>query len=147
MTTAGSASQGRPALGSGAVERDVEVSAGRELVEVVAGDVRVERELPGDLAGGHAVHLPAEEVDVTAGRVAEGAGDGGDRGGERVVVAVPVREGRRHVADLLDGRRLALDVDAAGARDGAERTLGIVPAARRDSRRPRLPAGAANRDG
>ena len=41
----------RPAGRLVARELDVEVAAGRELLEVVAGDVRVEREALGDLGG------------------------------------------------------------------------------------------------
>ena len=64
----------RPAGRLVARELDVEVAAGRELLEVVAGDVRVEREVLGDLGGLHAVGAgPHEEVDLAAGRVAEGA--------------------------------------------------------------------------
>ena len=44
---------GARALGS--LDGDLEVAAGGELVEVVAGDVRVEPELVGDLRGGDAV--------------------------------------------------------------------------------------------
>ena len=45
----------------------------RELLEVVAGDVRVQGELLGDLGGLDAVRVGAdEEVDVPPGRVAEG---------------------------------------------------------------------------
>ena len=64
---------------------DVEVPAGRELLEVVAGDVRVEREVLGHLGGLHAVGVgPHEQVDLAAGRVAEGRRDGGDGGRELV---------------------------------------------------------------
>ena len=75
----------RPARRLVAGELDVEVAAARELLEVVAGDVGVEREPLGDLGRGHAVGAGADEqVDVAAGRVTEGAGDGGDGGGELV---------------------------------------------------------------
>ena len=66
----------RPARGSMPGELDVEVPAARELLEVVAGDVGVQGEALGDLGRGHAVgRAPHEEVDVAAGRVAEGGGD------------------------------------------------------------------------
>ena len=62
---------------------DLEVATGGELVEVVAGDVRVQVELLGDLGRGHPVGVPVgEEVDLPARRIAEGGGDRGDRRGE-----------------------------------------------------------------
>ena len=73
----------RPA-GAGAVAAggDLDVAAAGQLVEVVAGDVGVERELLGHLGGGDAgvgrpsvAALVDEEVDLPPGGVAEGGGD------------------------------------------------------------------------
>ena len=65
------------------LDDDVEVAAGRELVEVVASDVRVELEPLGDVCGGDtALVLVGEEVDLAARRIAERARDRGDDGRE-----------------------------------------------------------------
>ena len=87
----------RPAGRLVASELDVEVAAARELLEVVAGDVGVQREPLGDLGRGRAVGAGADEqVDVTAGGVAEGRGHGGD--GRRELVRSEV--GVRHMGIL-----------------------------------------------
>ena len=62
---------------------DLEVAAGGEFLEMVAGDVRMELEAFGDLGRPHARGmLPCEEVDVAARRVSECARDGGHGRGE-----------------------------------------------------------------
>ena len=67
----------------GPLDGDVEVAAGGELVEVVAGDVRVEPEALGHLGGRDAaLVLVGEQVDLAPGRVTEGVRDGGDRSRE-----------------------------------------------------------------
>src|SRR5882672_7518041 len=75
----------RSSGGNVPLELDVEVAAGRELFEMVAGDVGVELEMLRHLGRLRAVGRRAdEEVDVPAGGIAEGAGDGGNRGSELV---------------------------------------------------------------
>ena len=67
-----------------ALDGHVEVAAGGQLVEVVAGHVGVEAELLGHLRRRDApLVLVGEEVDLPPGRVAEGVGDGRHRGRER----------------------------------------------------------------
>ena len=66
--------------------RDLEVPAGGELVEVVAGDVGVDADLGGDHRRGDPVvaHVIADvQVDPAARRIAERIGDGRHGGGER----------------------------------------------------------------
>ena len=71
-----SAGAGPPAAADG----HLEVAAGGQLVEVVAGDVGVQVELAGDLGRGDAVGvLTGEQVDLAPGGVAERRGDGRDR--------------------------------------------------------------------
>ena len=66
-----------------ALHRDLQVPAGGELVEVVAGHVGVELEALGDLGRGDAIGpLVDVEEDVPAGRVPERRGDRGDRRSE-----------------------------------------------------------------
>src|SRR5205085_5382461 len=69
-----------PGAGLGAaVHGDFEVPAGGQLVEVVAGDVRVQRKLFGDCCGRDAVFCIARvQVDVSPGGVAEGGCDRGN---------------------------------------------------------------------
>ena len=82
---------GPAAAGATAAADDLDVAAGGELVEVVAGDVGVDADL-----GGHgrrrdavvAAVVAGEQVDPPAGRIAEGVGDRRHGGGER-------RAGRR----------------------------------------------------
>ena len=71
--------------GGGALQADLEVAAGGEPVEVVAGHVRVHREGGGHLRGGGAGVGAHVEVDLAPGGVAEGRGDGGHGGGEPAV--------------------------------------------------------------
>ena len=76
---------GAPLAAAGAAADDLDVAAGGELVEVVAGDVRVHADLGGDRRRGDALRsgvVAGEEVDAPAGGVAEGVGDRGDGGGE-----------------------------------------------------------------
>ena len=66
---------------------DRDVAAAGQLLEVVAGDVGVEREVLGDLRGGDAGRAVAagaahEEVDLAPGGVAERVRDGRHRGVE-----------------------------------------------------------------
>ena len=72
---------GRPsgAAAVRALDADLEVAAGGQLVEVVAGHVGVQVEALGHLGGGHAVGALVDvEEDLPAGRVTEGRGDGRD---------------------------------------------------------------------
>ena len=80
----GSASTaGRRRRRRGAADGDLDVAAGGQLVEVVAGDVGVQLELLGHLGGGDPVGRARGRTGRFApGRVAEGRGDGGDRRGE-----------------------------------------------------------------
>ena len=77
----------RRATGAGALgplDGDLEVATGGELVEVVAGDVRVQTELLGDLRRGDALRaVVGEEVDLAPGRITERRRDRRDRGRER----------------------------------------------------------------
>ena len=67
----------RRAVDRGLGDLDHEVAAAGELLEVVAGDVGVELEVLGDLAGGDAggAGVAGEQVDLAAGRVTERVGD------------------------------------------------------------------------
>ena len=89
---------GRPPGGPGAVgaaDGDHEVATRGELLEVVPGHVGVELEVLRDLRCGDAVGGVADEqVDVTTGRIAEGARDRGDRSAELIgVERVPAGHG------------------------------------------------------
>jgi hypothetical protein len=64
------------------IHGDVEVPASGELVEVVARNVRVEREASGDLTGCHPILFTCKEVNVAPGRVAKCGSDGRDDRGE-----------------------------------------------------------------
>ncbi len=139
----------------------VEVAAGRELVEVVAGDVGVELEPLGHLGGGDtALVLVSEEVDLAPSGIAEGGGDRGDDGGElgvswsecrRVhagilpirVVQIPLRPGAAAMPTVRAGHR-----GAAPRRGSRAASLDRRPrhgAQRRDRRRQRGRAGRADR--
>ncbi len=83
---------------------DPEVAAVDQSLEVVAGHVGVEREGGGDLAGGHARNGTHVQEDVTAGRVAERSGHGGD--------------GRAEAAVVGTSRSLGLHGDRSGAHPG-----------------------------
>ena len=77
----------RRAAGTGgaraAADGDLQVPAGGQLVQVVAGHVGVEVEPLGDLARRQALGvLVGEEVDLAPGRIAERRGDRRDRRGE-----------------------------------------------------------------
>ena len=70
---------------------DLDVPAGGELVEVVAGDVGMHPDLGGDRRRGDAVGaavVACEQVDPPAGRVAEGVGDRRHGRGERRALGV-----------------------------------------------------------
>ena len=92
---------GRPAgpAAGGPLHGHLDVAAGGQALEVVAGHVRVEREAGGHLGGGRPRVGPDEEVDLPSGRVAEGRGDRGHRRGE-----LAVRVGRRRRPRGCPGR-------------------------------------------
>jgi ATP-binding protein involved in chromosome partitioning len=75
--------------GPSVIDVDVEVTAGSQFVEVMAGHVRVKCELFGHLGRCHALAFTCEEVDLPARAVAERRRDRGHRCREPFVCAHP----------------------------------------------------------
>ncbi len=78
---------GRPAgaVAGGPLHGHLDVAPGGQALEVVAGHVGMEGEAGGHLGGGRSRIGPDEQVDLPAGRIAEGRGDRRHRRGELAV--------------------------------------------------------------
>ena len=109
--------------------RDLDVPAGSQLVEVVAGDVGVDADLGGDRRRRDAVAVRRrrgvvadEQVDAPARRVAERVGDRRHGGGERVAGGIAPRSGSRHgrYCTYLDSANPSADPPRAGDTSGKE---------------------------
>ena len=109
----------------GTLDRDLEVAAGGELVEVVAGDVGVQAELLGHLRRGDAVaDLAGEQVDAAPGRIAERVGDRRHGGRERAVShASPASGGTRHGGAASRPRRYSTYARSGNSRRRTRPTL------------------------
>ena len=101
------------------IDEDLEVAAAGQFVEVMPGDVRVQVEVLSNLAGGHCLTVPSEQVDAAAGCVSEGRRDRGDSPRETISlpahtfpllhlahpVIVPVRPSLQVRHGIVEGTR------------------------------------------
>lgn len=113
---------------------DIEVSARREFVEVMAGDVWMHGTLVGGLCSGHPVAArPGVQIDTSSGRITEHRGSGRDRGREMLSGRLwrwwrdNRGPGRRRRADPNRGPELETEGSHLGGRSGRCRHASSVP--------------------
>ena len=85
----GSVALGRsPRTRGKVVDEDLEIAARGKFIEVVPGDVGMQREVLRDLTCRHAVAVASKQVDLSSGRITESCGDRFHGSGKRPVVAL-----------------------------------------------------------